>query len=679
MKKIYILTAVFALLTLSLNAQTQLKVGKDGIVVYPKTTTEQVEQGEKEVIPDDGNIRKAPSRASTDPVTPPYTNNFGNNSDFNLMEVINANDDSRTWTFNNSNYAQYTYSSSNAADDWLVTAPVYLETGKVYTFSINAWAESSNYPERLEVRMSKDVHTADALSVGKIVIPYTSVTSTSSSNSISNNKIRVNETGYYYFGIHAVSAADMYNLYVDNLNIGIGGDPAHDLKAYVSAPTQVYAGQTATVNAKLTNIGDFVETGYTVKIYANGTEISSETVTESLLIGASKMFTAEYTATDAGNVTFTATVTCANTDADETNNSATATMQVIAVPAPQNVVATDGDGSGNVTWEAPNIAGVTVTEDFENLNVFPSFRLGGITASQHTGAFGQWTLYDSTGANVWGSNQEDWENEEAPQAWMPFDPIAIESATTTHSGEQFIESICPASSTIAADSWLISPELSGNAQTITFWERVITSAYGNETYEVLASSTDNNPSSFTSVKTFGDVNIDWTEQSADLPAGTKYFAIRHTSTDIFGLLIDDITYEIAGEQPVSYNVYLDGEKVATVDANTFSYDFNNVEYGEHTCAISAVYDGNLESALVSDTFISAAKTDAPTIDSTVENGYVVITAVGEGTVTLTVDGQTATGEGYARPSLEPLRLLPPPRKKTRHKAIPLSLRYPSPH
>ncbi|MBR5674366.1 MAG: choice-of-anchor J domain-containing protein [Muribaculaceae bacterium] len=648
MKKIYILTAVFALLALSLNAQTQLKVGKDGVVVDPNATTVQVVKGEKEVIPDDGNIRKAPSRASDVPVTPPYTNSFSSNDDFGLMEVIDANDDNRTWSRNTSGYAQYQYSGSNAANDWLVTAPVYLEAGKVYTFSINAWIRqySNTDYERLEVRMAKDVHTAEALSVGKIVIPYTNVTSTSNSNSFSNTKVRVNETGYYYFGIHAVSPANMYYLCVDNLNIGIGADPVHDLKAYVSAPTQVYAGQKATVDVKVTNLGDFAETGYTVKIYANGNEISSETVNESLLLGASKMFSAEYTTVAAEaytSVNFTATVTCANTDADGTNNSATASMAVLAAPAPVNVAATDGDGNSTVTWEAPNISSITVTEDFENLNVFPSFGLGGITATVHTGAFGDWTLYDNTGANVYGSNQEDWENEQAPQAWMPFDPIAIESATTTHSGEQFIESVCPASSTIAADSWLISPELSGNAQTITFYERVITSAYGDETYEVWASSTDNNPESFTKVKDFSDANLDWTQQSAELPAGTKYFAIRHTSKDIFGLLIDDITYEVAGEQPVSYNVYLDNNLVGNVNANTLSYNLTNVPYGEHTCSISAVYAGNIESALVSDPFASGPKTATPTITYTETNGTVVITATGEGTITLEADGQTAIG------------------------------------
>ena len=136
MKKIYILTAVFALLTLSLNAQLTTSKNK---VVKQGTSTEKVD------TPPDGYFRMGPSRASTTPVTPPYTNNFGSNALWNWWEVIDANDDGSTWTFNSSGYAQYKYNSYNDANDWLVTAPVHLEAGKVYTFSINAWLRSTTY------------------------------------------------------------------------------------------------------------------------------------------------------------------------------------------------------------------------------------------------------------------------------------------------------------------------------------------------------------------------------------------------------------------------------------------------------------------------------------------------------------------------------------------------------
>ena len=636
MKKIYILTAVFALLTLSLNAQTRASHK----VSQPTATTEKV------VTPADGHFRSAPSRASDTPVTPPYTNGFGSTSEWQWWEAINVNG-GNTWTYNSSGYAQYQYDQNSAANDWLVTAPITLEAGKKYTFSINAWARSSSYPERVEIKMASG-HTATVLAAGTTIVPATEVTATSSSPLTLSNTVTISETGDYYFGIHAISDADMYYLYVDNLSISAGVDLAHDLKVYMSEPSQVYAGQTATISAKVTNVGDFDETGgYTVTIKANGTTISTQTVSESLEIGASKMFYAEYTATEAGTVNLTATVTCAD-DADATNNEATAALSVIAVPAPQNVAANAIDHNTTVTWDAPNIAAVQVTEDFENIDEgnFEPFDIGGITATNHTGTIGGWTVYDPTGATVWPADDIDWPNEGVPQAWIVFNDAMVGGASA-HSGDQYMESICPNSSSVYANSWLISPELSGEAQTITFYESVITSNYP-ETYEVLYSTTDNNPESFTNV-VFSTTSstASWTLRSVDLPEGAKYFAIRHRSLNQWGLLIDDITYKVAGEQPVSYNVYLDNTTtpVANVDANTFSYDFTNLAYGNHTCYISAVYDGNLESEKVPVTFLNEAKTATPTITTKEENGYVLITATGEGNVTLNVDGQTATGEG----------------------------------
>ena len=48
-----------------------------------------------------------------------------------------------------------------------------------------------------------------------------------------------------------------------------------------------------------------------------------------------------------------------------------------------------------------------VTETFDDESVFPAFGLGGITATQHTGAFGEWTLYDGNGMPVYGLESND--------------------------------------------------------------------------------------------------------------------------------------------------------------------------------------------------------------------------------------------------------------------------------
>ena len=59
----------------------------------------------------------------------------------------------------------------------------------------------------------------------------------------------------------------------------------------------------------------------------------------------------------------------------------------------------------------------------------------------------------------------------------------------------------------------------------------------------------NSVSSFQVAASYSSATTTWTEYSATLPAGAKYFAIRHTSNDIYGLMVDDVTYQITNEVP----------------------------------------------------------------------------------------------------------------------------------
>ena len=193
-----------------------------------------------------------------------------------------------------------------------------------------------------------------------------------------------------------------------------------------------------------------------------------------------------------------------------------------------------------------------VTETFEDESVFPAFGLGGITATQHTGAFGDWTLYDGNGMKVYGLTDIEYGNKYEPSAWMVFNHAKtnpVHGNGKSHSGKQCMMSIVPIENHVPAttDHWIISPELSGEAQTITFYTSQLTTQYGNEKYQVLASSTNNEPTSFFIVGSTREITgEDWQEVIVSLPAGTKFFAIRHISYDIFAMLVDDITYEPKG-------------------------------------------------------------------------------------------------------------------------------------
>ena len=419
----------------------------------------------------------------------------------------------------------------------------------------------------------------------------------------------------------------------------------HDLGIALSAPASIVGGNTATVTATVTNNGNMPETGYTVTITAGGTTILTQTVNESLAAGASATFTATYatTASQGGTtVSLTANVTCTG-DTEASNDNATASMNIVSMPPPENVQATGGDQTGSMTWDAPsNLPTISVTEDFENSTVFPPFSAGGITATQNTGAFGEWTLYDATGGCVvYGSKEINYDHEGEPHAWFVFKPSEATADEeypdavphASHSGDQYLESICPTSKSAAAglsDHWLISPELSGYAQEIIFYDSELTTAWGDETYEIWVSTTDNTaPSSFTKLGDYTTDYATWQERRVQLPAGTKYFAIRHTSNDIFGLLVDDFTYEVLLE-PESYNIYLDGVLVDNVDASTFNYTFNSVSYGNHQCAVSAVYPNGMESVAVPATFTSS---QPPTI--AISPATQTISDDAAGTVTVT--------------------------------------------
>ena len=613
MKKIYMILAAMTLLSMSLNAQTKK--------AYRPSTTTQLSAP-----------AKGPSRASSQPVTPPYTNDFESATLFNWWEVIDANSDNSTWTRNNSGYAQYRYNSNNYADDWLVTAPLTLEEGKAYTFSIEAWCYRANYPEGIEVLLS-DGHTATALENGVVLIQPTEIASTT--HTTYTKSFGVAQSGDYYIGIHAISDADMYYLYVDNFSITVLDNPPHDLSVELAAPTSVYAGETATVTARVFNSQIVPEKNYTVNITANGNVIHSETVTNALAAGDYSTVTAQYSTTQAqGGQTVNFGVQLVFSDDDATNNTATAQTAINILPPPENVAVEDG--TTVVTWDAPSITASAITESFENFGVFPAFQTGGITTSVHSGAYGEWALYEPTGGYNYSLSGTSWPNANGPASFYPIAPnLAVPAWTNgaARTGAQYMLSTVPTSGS-ATDHWLISPELSGDAQTITFWVREITTQYGNETFEVLTSSTDNTYSSFSIVGSTRECSsTDWTQVTVTLPAGSKYFAIRHTSEDIFGLMIDDITYIPAPEHPVSYNIYLDGQFVANVDANTFSYTFNDVSDGDHECSVSAVYNLG-ESVAVPATFTI---TSLPT-----PNAPTVIPTTGDANVTISITPDPAT-------------------------------------
>lgn len=75
---------------------------------------------------------------------------------------------------------------------------------------------------------------------------------------------------------------------------------------------------------------------------------------------------------------------------------------------------------------------------------------------------------------------------------------------------------------------------------------------------------------------------------ANLPEGTKYFAIRCVSENKLALFIDDITYHEGQLTILNYNVYRNGEKIGTANANATSFTDAGNDGDIYT--ITIVYD-----------------------------------------------------------------------------------------
>lgn len=397
----------------------------------------------------------------------------------------------------------------------------------------------------------------------------------------------------------------------------------------LSAPKSIKTGESAPVKFTVKNYGDKEAKNYKVKITVDGETILEETVNEALAHFATKDFEATYVTTlftEAGEKAVKVEITYAN-DLKKADNTIQADLIVIAPSSSgvENLTAEELASGYHVTWDAPTTISVEVTEDFEDTNIFPPFSLGGITATEHNGSFGDWKLYDGTGgAAVWGFQNAEFENMSEPHAWQVLDPsqAGLGPNYNAPSGNQYLMSVCPTTSTRkSADHWLISPELTGEAQTIKFTARTITDAYGDETFEVLASTTDTKPESFTKVKDITTKVVEWTEFTADLPAGSKYFAIRHTSNDIFGIMIDDIVYTSSSVTIEGYNVYVDEEFYS--DVTDTSIDLTDVPHGNHKISVTVVYENGVESAPVS---VTTGSNDYPMGDVD-HSGYVNVTDV----------------------------------------------------
>ncbi len=643
MKKIYIFAAVLALLTLSLNAQMQ---AKKKVVAQPTATTEKVDiplEGMKKVSkPAFNRANRAPSRATETatlslfdttsyvaqvlPVYGYWYDAAQHNQMIYPASLLTdmAGKKITSMTFFPTSYNNYSginfYKGTvtfklmevNGTTGFAESNPSYI-TGTMTTVKTVSMPTSANTSATTWVIEFDQEYEYNG---GDLVIDVTNTTGTFGRTYFyvgETKTLNVNYPGLLQYSSYDAQAID----YVPQVDFTYEYDaqPKHDLSIALSAPTTAGAGSTVTLTATVTNNGDYDENGYTVTFTANGNTINTQTG-GALAQGASATFTTTYTTdANAGTVNFGASVACTD-DAVATNNNATASTSLVVLPPPENVAATASDNSGTMTWDAPTIPSTqeSYSWDFEQESQFNEWTLVSLDTDSYNWQYR--TYVDGTSADV-------------------FEP---------HSGTGYIVSPSFVNNVGALnpDNWLISPEVSLGG-TFTFWAKGTADGYFAENFGVFVyeGSYSGGATGFVQVDVDKTSTESWVQYTFDLSqySGKGRIAIRHYNcTDMYWLEVDDIEYNVtaSGPQPTSYNIYLEGQLMGNVDANTFTYTFNNLNDGTYNCAVSAVYDLG-ESAAVPTSF--TIDTTNPTIEMTPATQTISDAAAGTVTVTGTdIDG-----------------------------------------
>ncbi len=378
--------------------------------------------------------------------------------------------------------------------------------------------------------------------------------------------------------------------YIDNIRVYNMVDNNLVAKA-ITATSSVQTGDDVTVNVTVENQGSkTAEAGaYTVDIYCNDAKVESIPGTA---LESNATTTFEYTyATNVmtpASLEWKAVVEYA-ADADMSNNTTATvktTVKTSKYPAVADLTGTQADGKVSLTWSEPNVTAMAaepVTDSFED---YESFAVN---------AAGDWTFVDVDGGKTYGFQDGSFPNMGSAMAYIVFDCSSSDfnDSFDANTGYKYMASF--ASTDGKNDDWMISPELSGDAQTVSFFARTYTAEYGFESFEFYYSTTGKDVADFVKVDAVAEVPTDWTEYSFDVPAGAKYFAIRCTSADQFIFLVDDVTYIPAGASAVDlslvgYNIYRDGVKLNAEPVAETGYTDADVTAGEHSYAVTVVYD-----------------------------------------------------------------------------------------
>ncbi|MEZ3520937.1 MAG: choice-of-anchor J domain-containing protein [Muribaculaceae bacterium] len=425
-------------------------------------------------------------------------------------------------------------------------------------------------------------------------------------------------------------------MYIDNVRIIERA--AFDLQAVsLSGPARVRIGEHGAFVLSVKNAGGAETADYSVELYKDGTKVLTENGT-SVKPGQTVSISFDYVpeAGEEGQKSvFTAKVAFAE-DLDMSNNESNSVESDITaalLPAVTGLKAVNNEGIVELNWgKADYLPAATLVEQdgFESYEPFV------------IDTFGDFTCYDLDKRVTFGIGAAagvTYPNSGEKMAFQVFAPALTNIDESElrlwapHDGSNML--VAPQASAAgdvtSSNDWLVFPRLSGNAHVIKLFARSLSDTYSEFVqgfYATTANPTD--PDDFMPCPDGGDISyavpVAWTELSYSVPAGAKFFALRHVSADGYALMVDDVTYQRSIPDATAiglsgYNIYCNGTKVndAPVDASTRSFTHRPSTAGEQSYTVTAVYpDGestpcDAASVIVDTTGLENLDTEAYTV------------------------------------------------------------------
>lgn len=368
-------------------------------------------------------------------------------------------------------------------------------------------------------------------------------------------------------------------------------------------PASVKVGQKAEYVANIVNNGTSSTKDYTIDLYVDKEKVDSQKGQGAAIFanGGEKTvrlsFTPEQRHSGAEHRLYAVINYAADQcQADNTSDAITLNVPGNALPAPAKPEAKVAGNTVTLTWNEPDMSELRlpVMEDIEECEAFTLEAPEGFSLIDNDKASKTYTV----------SGINSYPNAGGAMAYQVFNPRQAGIDTedngnrrwVAHSGSQMLVAwgADVSSGASANDDWLISPELSGEAQRVNFYIKSVSMAYP-ERFRVLYSTDSRSVSDFVKVAEtnyYTPVSY-WRRFSVNLPAGAKYFAIQCISADGFGLMVDDLSFTPATSDLMQldfmgYNVYRDGTKVNATPLGepTFTDTPGN---GSHDYYVTALY------------------------------------------------------------------------------------------